>query len=582
MDRHTRTRYTTEEVVQHVLEPGSDSEVSDLEDSDDDFDELNMNEVEAPIIEVSNLESSDDDGSEDEETTVLKWKKKEPVIPNVSFTGKDFTLPQDVDKMTPLSYFKTFWDDSITKNLVEQTNLYSVQMHGKNITTTSQQIEQFIGMQMLMGIVRMPNYVSYWANGLRYEPIASVMPLKCYQNLRKFLHVNDNSKKDEPMNKDNRLYKIQPVLDTVRQNCLLVEPEINHSIDEQIIPAKTRYSGIRQYNPKKPTKWGFKNFVRAGKSGMMYDFFLYAGAKSAGKEKCTCQAVVLRLCENLPRNSNHRLFFDNWFSTFNLCLELKALGILTIATLRKNRLGGCSLMSEKDLKKAGRGSFDYRTDEKSGLHVIRWQDNKCVQIVSTFAGVKASKTVKRWDGKRKEHILVPCPDMVRLYNESMGGVDLADMLIALYRTKIKTRRWYLKVLFHCIDIAKVNAWILYRRHCDQRAIPRKKQMSLLQFSLEISHGLMKVGKSSQKRSLGRPSNAKNSGERCEKRGRKPVAALPTRDVRHDNIHHWPEHSEKKSRCRLCKTGYSRIYCDKCNVHLCLNKTNNCFKDFHTK
>ena len=49
----------------------------------------------------------------------------------------------------------------------------------------------------------------------------------------------------------------------------------------------------------------------------------------------------------------------------------------------------------------------------------------------------------------------------------MGGVDLADMLISLYRVKVKTKRWYIKVFWHLIDISKVNAWNLYRRHFAQ-------------------------------------------------------------------------------------------------------------------
>ena len=44
--------------------------------------------------------------------------------------------------------------------------------------------------------------------------------------------------------------------------------------------SKTKFSSIRQYNPKKPKKWGFKNLVRAGSSGMMYDFFIYEGKPS--------------------------------------------------------------------------------------------------------------------------------------------------------------------------------------------------------------------------------------------------------------------------------------------------------------
>ena len=75
----------------------------------------------------------------------------------------------------------------------------------------------------------------------------------------------------------------------------------------------------------------------------------------------------------------------------------------------------------------------------------------------------------------------------------MRGVDLADMLIALYRTTITSKRWYLKVLFHCVDIAKVNVWLLYRRHCDQQKVPKKSQMLLLKFTSSIALALTKSG-----------------------------------------------------------------------------------------
>jgi hypothetical protein len=48
------------------------------------------------------------------------------------------------------------------------------------------------------------------------------------------------------------------------------------------------------------------------------------------------------------------------------------------------------------------------------------------------------------------------------------------------------------------------------------------------------------------------------------------------------VGHWPEHLADKSRCKLCIKSYSRMKCGKCNVALCLNKWNNCFKDFHVK
>ncbi|XP_012561438.1 piggyBac transposable element-derived protein 2-like [Hydra vulgaris] len=186
----------------------------------------------------------------------------------------------------------------------------------------------------------------YWAKETRYAPIADAMSRNRYKQLRHFLHANDNTNKDDVANKNNKLFKVQPILDGARKNCILIEHEEKQSIDEQIIPAKTKFSGIRQYNANKPIKWGLKNFVRAGASGMMYDFFLYSGA--CGIIKCNGEYVVRKLCETLSKNVNRKLFFDNWFTSLNLCLKLKIDGILTTATIRSNRIKKCPLSTEKE------------------------------------------------------------------------------------------------------------------------------------------------------------------------------------------------------------------------------------------
>jgi len=58
-------------------------------------------------------------------------------------------------------------------------------------------------------------------------------------------------------------------------------------------------------------------------------------------------------------------------------LTLKSSKIFATATFRSSRLQGCPLESDKDLKKQGPGSFEYRTDVNTGLHVVKWFDNKC-------------------------------------------------------------------------------------------------------------------------------------------------------------------------------------------------------------
>ena len=174
-----------------------------------------------------------------------------------------------------------------------------------------------------------------------------------------------------------------------------------------------------------------------------------------------------------------------------------------------------------------------------------------------------------------------CPAAVQEYNKSMGGVDLADMPIALYRTTIKSKRWYLKVLFHCVNIAKVNAWLLYRRHCDQQRIPKKSQMSLLKFTSSTALVLTKSGTIETPRSVGRPRSSGDDNPQSAKK-RKVSTEVHIGDIRHDNIAHWPEFRPTKNKCRHCKVGTGRVYCKKCNLCLCLNNSRNCFFDFHQK
>ena len=191
-------------------------------------------------------------------------------------------------------------------------------------------------------------------------------------------------------------------------------------------------------------------------------------------------------------------------------------------------------------------------------------------------------TVSRWDKSENARKDIQCPSIVLSYNKSMGGVDLVDMLISLYRIKVKTKRWYNQVFWHLIDICKVNGWNLYRRHFVQINAPGEKMLSLCQFSNNLGASLMYSNKVVTGSQRGRPSKRKGSiGENSRKPSKKAVVATPYNDIRYDNTGHWPEAVEKKERCRHCQA-YSRTKCTKCKLSLCLLKERNCFQNFHMK
>ena len=64
-------------------------------------------------------------------------------------------------------------------------------------------------------------------------------------------------------------------------------------------------------------------------------------------------------------------------------------------------------------------------------------------------------------------------------------------------------------------------------------------------------------------------------------GKKAKTPLPAKVILLDRSHHWREYKDSKNCCWHCKLGFSRVYCDKCNVCLCLSNARNCFRDFHT-
>ncbi|CAH1975699.1 unnamed protein product [Acanthoscelides obtectus] len=166
------------------------------------------------------------------------------------------------------------------------------------------------------------------------------MPLERFQKLRRFIHFNDNTNITD-QTKD-RHFKIRPLLEIVLKNC-------------------TYAGNLRQYILNKPHKWGLKFFIRTGVSGYIADFILYQGAATFEVLKGSPNEVddyevnlgvgtsaVISLYKTLSEPINTVIFCDNWFSSVKLFIYQKdRFGILSLGTIRSNRIAGCQLETDK-------------------------------------------------------------------------------------------------------------------------------------------------------------------------------------------------------------------------------------------
>ena len=60
-------------------------------------------------------------------------------------------------------------------------------MSGTSISASSHEIEYFLGMYILMGIMKLPVYDMYWAAETRYPKIANVISNKRCKQSRKYI-----------------------------------------------------------------------------------------------------------------------------------------------------------------------------------------------------------------------------------------------------------------------------------------------------------------------------------------------------------------------------------------------------------
>ena len=99
--------------------------------------------------------------------------------------------------------------------------------------------------------------------------------------MRTLLHIV--SLRDKPEHETNKLWKVYPLIEAVRQKCLSLVREEYLSIDVQMIPFTGRATA-QQFVKGKPSLEDLKNLVCCGKSGIAYDFILYQG-KGTGIDK---------------------------------------------------------------------------------------------------------------------------------------------------------------------------------------------------------------------------------------------------------------------------------------------------------
>lgn len=530
-----------------IIPPGTGDQNIDSDEEETCEDVQGMPTDTAGELETEIYVNDHEDDTQEEQTSRLasepRWKKTTETFHKAVNTPSKISIHSE---KSCFEVFMLFFTEEMFKYLTDQTLLYAHRcQNNQAFSATVEDIRKFIGILLISGYHNVPTRNDYWSTSEDLEaPIfGKTMSRNRFREIMKYFHCADNQNLER-----SKVAKIRPLIEMLKCNCqqfgIFHE---NLSIDESMIPY-TGHHSAKMFIRNKPIRFGYKMWALCGHDGFPYNFDIYCGKEVNIQNVPLGTRVVNKMLECVANASNHIVFFDNFFSSFDLFASLTDRGFRACGTIRDNRTKRCPLKSTSDMKKLARGTFDYRSD--GSTVIVKWNDNSVVTIASNIYSVEPLKKVER-RVRGQGRIQVTQPYLLKKYNEGMGGVDLLDRMLSSYRPKLRSKKWWWNLFSNVVNMAVVASYRFYQH------INPNNSISHLEFRRQISLALVKIGTTERVR-LGGPT------------------ATPLDDVRFDGINHFLTPTSQ-GRCVMCSAN-TRLHCSKCRKRL----HKKCSDQYHTK
>lgn len=523
----------------------SEIKVEDLENfssSDESFG--SQDQLSSSSFEVER--SSDTDGSDifcDSTKPVIAntWKKVKPPEPPKDIKSKfsvSKTGPCRIENCkNPIDFLNLFLSESVFIMMVHHTNAFAKhQLQQTKITRysrfnkwhdiTIEEMKKFVGILISMGLTRRTQISDYWSTKpSQFIPFYSnVMSIKRFQNILSVFHLTSNlntTKNESGRDLLKNVYELLTVLNASFKDYFVPGQAI--SVSEGLIGAK-KYSTLVKYVPKKNlAQHNIKKIILCdSSSGYVFHSALikYRDRRVAG---LLAKRVIMEvLNEAQLTGKGHHIFADNSYTTFGLSRELLTVNTYLTGILSKKSSEFKSSIIQTPSKDNNTLYF------RKGAHLLvkykEATDKKTVNILTTGCHAE-DKLLKNTTGKQKAK---PLP--LYLYNKHKVSIDSKRK--RFLTTARMTRAFWKRIVYSLIDIAVLNAFVLYKANTTT-----ERRVDRLQFILEIVEKLSLEGSPS------------------------------TRSLVDQNIHQLSLLPGENSRiCEVCRSKpRSRNFCPGCNV-----------------
>ncbi|XP_051765771.1 piggyBac transposable element-derived protein 4 isoform X2 [Ctenopharyngodon idella] len=465
------------------------------------------------------------------------------------------------------STFELFFPDEIKKILIEMTNLegkHVFRKAWKNLDWID--LQAYFGLLILAGVYRSHHEAlsSLWNSVSGRAIFRATMPLKTF-NMMSRVFCFYKRVAGPGREKHDKLAPVREIWEKwVERLPLMYNPGPNVTVDECLVPFRGRCP-FKQYMPSKPSKYGIKIWAACdARSSYAWNMQIYTGKAADRKpEKNQGMRVVLDMTSGLQ---GHTITCDNFFTSYALGEELLQRKMSMIGTVRSNKPElPPALLSVKDRPRL---SSKFAFTDTHALVSYCPRKNKNVLLMSTF---HRDAEISSKDHKK--------PQIILDYNQTKGGVDTLDKVVATYTCQRKTHRWPMVIFFNMLDVSAYNSFVLWmeinptwqktkkhrrrlfleelgealvtpymkRRHCLPRTLASQNMVKEAQACSSVNEATPQP-----------PSYSKvMEGHERSLRKKAPLSPVST--------------PSKRKRCQVCeskKSTKTSMTCNKCNMYIC--------------
>ncbi|XP_054834881.1 piggyBac transposable element-derived protein 4-like isoform X1 [Eublepharis macularius] len=373
------------------------------------------------------------------------------------------------------SSLKLFLTAAMMSHLLHFTNKYGGEVFGKDWSPLSEdELWAYLGLRVLAGV--------FWTAGEKMEDLWSpvhgrshfraTMSVVAFKKINRVLRFDDRQERRSHSNTD-KLAPVRAFFGIFRET--LAKPFVpsdSVTVGEQFVAFRGRCP-IMQYLPSKPPKYGIKFWMCCdSKTGYVQNMDIYSGrAEGDPAAQNLEQRAVLQLTQHL-HGSGRNVTSDSFFTNVALARELEKHKMTLVGTLRKER----PEIPLEFLPNKKRTVLSSVFGFQDNLTLVSYVPKKGKAMI-VLSSMHNSAAIS---GSRSK------PEVIMYYNKTKGGVDVCGKMVSTFTSKHMVHRWPMVVFSNILDIACLNAYIVWMENNPGWAEKKsQRRLFLIELGLEL-------------------------------------------------------------------------------------------------